>query len=90
MPMDVQWTDIDIMGDRKDWTYDKNNFPNLPAIVKDLHDHDQYYINIIDPAISNTKGYDVYENGVENNVFIKLFNSSELLLGWVWPGQTGK
>ena len=88
IPFDTQWTDIDIMQDRKDWTYDKKNFPNLPAIVKNLHDHGQHYINIIDPAISNTPGYFVYVDGVDNNVFIKFFNSSEILVGSVWPGST--
>ena len=85
---DAQWTDIDTMSDHKDWTFDKINFPNLPSIVENLHDHDQFYINIIDPAISNTKGYDVFDEGVDMNVFIKMFNSSELLVGSVWPGST--
>ena len=57
IPIEVQWTDIDAMNLRMDWTYDPVNFIGLPQIVQDLHQHDQYYINIIDPAISNTPGY---------------------------------
>lgn len=32
---------------RMDWTYDLDNFKGLPQIVQDLHEHGQYYINII-------------------------------------------
>jgi lysosomal alpha-glucosidase len=48
LPYDTQWTDIDAMYARMDWTYDNETFYDLPSIVKDLHDHDQHYINIID------------------------------------------
>ena len=73
---------------RMDWTYDTSNFSGLPDIVKDLHDHGQHYVNIIDPAISNTQGYYPYESGLKNDVFIKPLNSDDPLVGIVWPGQT--
>ena len=76
------------MSGRMDWTFNKNNFSDLPQIVKDLHDHGQHYINIIDPAISVTPGYLPYDDGLINNVFIKYFNSTENLVGKVWPGKT--
>lgn len=88
LPYDVQWTDIDAMSQRLDWTYDKQNFSSLPQVVKDLHDHDQYYVNIIDPAISNKPGYYPYESGLQQNVFIKPLNESKPLIGVVWPGTT--
>ncbi|CAF0818858.1 unnamed protein product [Brachionus calyciflorus] len=88
IPYDVQWTDIDAMSERLDWTYDKQNFTLLPEIVRDLHEHGQYYVNIIDPAISNTPNYYPYESGVKQNVFIKQFDKDEPLIGVVWPGTT--
>jgi lysosomal alpha-glucosidase len=88
IPYDTQWTDIDAMNLRMDWTYDKENFAELPQIVDDLHAHGQHYVNIIDPAISNTAGYYPYENGVENNVFIRHSDNNEFLVGKVWPGST--
>ena len=36
---------------RLDWTFDNETFYDLPAIVQDLHDHDQHYINIIDVTL---------------------------------------
>lgn len=71
-----------------DWTYDEEGFKELPDVVNDLHAHGQHYINIIDPAISATPGYYPYESGLTNNVFIRPANSSEPLVGVVWPGAT--
>jgi len=45
---DVQWSDIDYMKLYLDWTYDADGaYADLPAIVKDLHDHDQKYVIIV-------------------------------------------
>ena len=76
------------MSQRMDWTYDTGNFSGLPDIVKDLHDHGQHYINIIDPAISNTDGYLPYETGLQNDIFIKSLETKEPVIGVVWPGTT--
>ena len=38
---------IFIIDQRLDWTYDKQNFNELPEIIDDLHKHGQRYINII-------------------------------------------
>jgi alpha-glucosidase (family GH31 glycosyl hydrolase) len=76
------------MEGHKDWIYNKVNFSSLPAIVNDLHDYGQHYINIIDPAVSITPGYKPYDEGLDANVFIKYYNSSEPLKGAVWSGQT--
>jgi len=44
----VQWSDIDYMKQHLDWTYDADGaFPDLPDIVKDLHDHSQKYVIIV-------------------------------------------
>lgn len=88
IPYDTQWTDIDGMSAQMDWTYDQKDFATLPDVVQDLHSHGQHYINIIDPAISVTTGYEPYESGLESNVFIKMANSDDPLVGIVWPGKT--
>jgi alpha-glucosidase (family GH31 glycosyl hydrolase) len=88
IPYDTQWVDIDHMDSKMDWTYDTVNFKDLPAIVDDLHTHGQHFVNIIDPAISNTEGYWPYENGLIDNVFIRTNESGGPLIGVVWPGRT--
>ncbi|XP_041372826.1 lysosomal alpha-glucosidase-like [Gigantopelta aegis] len=90
MPHDVQWGDIDYMRDHLDWTYDRTKFGDLPAIVKDLHDHGQRFVCIVDPGISSTQGsgrYDSYDRGIRDDVFIKNADGS-VLIGEVWPGLT--
>ena len=76
------------MSQLMDWTYDTANFSDLPDIVQDLHAHGQHYVNIIDPAISNTNGYYPYDSGLTSDVFIKESDSNEPVVGMVWPGTT--
>ncbi|KAK7003085.1 lysosomal alpha-glucosidase-like isoform X1 [Biomphalaria glabrata] len=90
LPYDIQWTDIDYMDARKDWTYDKNKFAGLPDIVKDLHNNQQRYILMADPAISSDQppgSYPPFDDGKQLDVFVKNA-SGDILIGSVWPGKT--
>ncbi|XP_053164989.1 sucrase-isomaltase, intestinal [Hemicordylus capensis] len=93
IPYDVQYTDIDYMEDKKDFTYDKIGFADLPDVVKDLHDHGQKYVIILDPAISvnnlrNNTPYEPYLRGEEMKVWVNNSDGKTPLLGEVWPGVT--
>lgn len=44
---DIQYTDIDYMEDKKDFTYDKVNFEDLPDFADYLHARGQKYILIL-------------------------------------------
>jgi len=90
MPYEVQWVDIDSMYQRLDWTYDPQRLAELPDIVADLHANEQYYVNIIDPAIAVRQGYEPYEAGLVSDVFIKEADSEKPIQGVVWPGPTGE
>ncbi|KAK7820953.1 hypothetical protein U0070_026011, partial [Myodes glareolus] len=90
---DAQVTDIDYMEDKKDFTYDSVNFNGLPEFAKDLHDHGQKYVIILDPAISinpraNGAVYDTYRRGNEQNVWVSEADGTTPLIGEVWPGLT--
>ncbi|CAF1325747.1 unnamed protein product [Adineta steineri] len=90
-PYDVQWTDIDAMSSYLDFTYDEKNFHGLPDFVRNLQANGKHYVNIIDPGISSVQSpgsYLPYEEGLRKNIFMKKFNSTELILGKVWPGIT--
>ncbi|XP_057698351.1 lysosomal alpha-glucosidase [Corythoichthys intestinalis] len=90
IPQDVQWNDIDYMDRVLDFTYDQTNFATLPAMVKDLHAHDQRYVMVIDAGISSvqTEGtYWPYDDGLKRGVFIK-DTEGKTLIGKVWPGLT--
>lgn len=44
---DIQYTDIDYMEDKKDFTYDKVLFSELPQFADYLHEKGQRYILIL-------------------------------------------
>ncbi|KAH0513128.1 Sucrase-isomaltase, intestinal [Microtus ochrogaster] len=93
IPYDAQVTDIDYMEDKKDFTYDSVHFSGLPEFAKDLHDHGQKYVIILDPAISidrraNGAEYGTYTRGNEQNVWVSEADGKTPLIGEVWPGLT--
>lgn len=57
------WTDIDYMSGRRVFTLDEERFPidKMRELVSYLHKHDQHYIVMVDPAVSNSsKCYDYW------------------------------
>ncbi|XP_054724424.1 lysosomal alpha-glucosidase-like [Uloborus diversus] len=90
IPLDVQWHDIDYMDAFKDFTYDKVNFKGLPEFVDDLHRKGRHYVLMIDPGISNIEApdsYPPYDEGVEDDVFVKTADGKNLI-GKVWTSGT--
>ncbi|XP_075583620.1 maltase-glucoamylase-like [Pelecanus crispus] len=93
LPYDVQYTDIDYMEARKDFTYDKVNFKDLPNFQTYMHDYGQKYIIILDPAISTEalaggSPYQAYERGQSKKVWVNESDGVTPLVGEVWPGRT--
>lgn len=54
IPLETMWTDIDYMNLRRVFTLDPERFPleRMRELVNYLHDHDQHYIVMVDPAVS--------------------------------------
>lgn len=54
IPLETMWTDIDYMELRRVFTLDPERFPlgKMRELVDYLHDHDQHYIVMVDPAVS--------------------------------------
>ena len=85
-PIDVQWTDIDIMASRLDFTYDTTDFKGLPELIRALQVDGIRYVNIIDPGISTTEAagtYFPYDEGIRRKIFITKFNSTDPITGKV-------
>ncbi|KAF3848025.1 hypothetical protein F7725_021053 [Dissostichus mawsoni] len=74
---DVQYTDIDYMEDKKDFTYDKVNFNELPQFADYLHEKGQKYILIL-----------AFDRGTAQKAWITDSDGETPLLGEVWPGET--
>ncbi len=89
LPLDTLWSDIDHMDSRKDFTFDPVNYPvkAMADLVNDLHANKQQWVPIVDPAIKVERGYDAYERGCEDKVWM-LDAVGNPLLGRMWPGVT--
>lgn len=53
------WNDIDYMDKRRVFTNDPERYPleKVRELVDYLHDHDQHYIVMVDPAVSASSKY---------------------------------
>jgi len=89
IPLDTQWVDIDYMQAYRDFTFDSVNFPlnEVVSFVEGLHKNGQHFVPIIDPGIMVYAGYDAYEKGLQQDVFVKDVSGGNYL-GQVWPGPT--
>lgn len=87
IPIDMIYMDIDYMEDYKDFTVNKENFPDFPAFVQGMKDQGIRLVPIIDAGVKVEKGYPIYEEGVEKGYFCKREDGSEFVAA-VWPGDT--
>jgi len=71
---------------RKVFTVDPERFPleKMRDLVGYLHDHQQHYIVMVDPAVAY-QDYPAFNDG--EDVFLKTSNGS-IYQGVVWPGVT--
>ncbi|XP_027701961.1 probable maltase-glucoamylase 2 [Vombatus ursinus] len=84
IPYDVQYSDIDYMEEKKDFTYDKENFNGLDQFAEELHRNGQRYIIILNPGISKNLTYGPYERGSRKRVWVS--GPTGPIVGEVWPG----
>lgn len=85
IPADVIVLDIHYMDKYKIFTWDKKNFPNPKALIDNLKSRGFEVVLMCDPGIKKEKGYDAYDDGLKNDVFVK-YPDGENYTGQVWPG----
>ncbi|XP_064158335.1 sucrase-isomaltase, intestinal [Anguilla rostrata] len=92
LPYEIQYTDIDYMEDKKDFTYDTVKFKDLPQFADYLHEFGQKYILILDPAIATSRrvngAYGSYDRGTVKKAWVTESDGKTPLVGEVWPGET--
>ena len=86
VPLDSIYLDIDYMERYKDFTVDKERFPDLKKLSDDMKLQGIHLVPIIDAGVKIEDGYDVYEEGVKNNYFCKNAEG-KAFVGAVWPGR---
>ncbi|HJT73972.1 MAG TPA: TIM-barrel domain-containing protein [Chitinophaga sp.] len=85
IPADGITLDIHYMDAYKLFTWNKERFPDPAGMTARLAGMGFKVTVINDPGIKVEKGYESYENGVKENVFIK-YADGQLYAGQVWPG----
>lgn len=86
IPLDSIYLDIDYMERYKDFTVDKERFSDLKKLSDDMKSSGIHLVPIIDAGVKIEEGYDVYEEGKENNFFCKNSEGGDFV-GAVWPGK---
>ncbi|KAF7362662.1 Glycoside hydrolase family 31 protein [Mycena venus] len=93
IPLETQWTDIDLFHAFRDFTTDPITFPldEVTEFINQLHQNSQHYISIVDAGIAtqanSTDFYEPYLKGIELDVWIKNPDGTDYV-GQVWPGFT--
>ena len=87
VPLDAFWLDIDYMDGYRVFTWNKEKYPDAPAMLKRLEDQGVKVITIIDPGVKEDPGYEVYDDGLEKQIFA-ITEAGDTYIGQVWPGDT--
>ncbi|XP_025147478.3 probable maltase-glucoamylase 2 isoform X1 [Bubalus bubalis] len=86
IPYDVQYSDIDYMDEKKDFTIDGVAFCGLSGFAKELHENGLKYVIIMNPGILNNSDYQPYVNGSRKRVWI--LGDKGFVVGQAYPGWT--
>ncbi len=87
LPLDMIYLDIDYMQDYKDFTVNKERFPDLAALSAEFKSEGVRLVPIIDAAVKVEEGYSVYDEGVEKGYFCTDAEGKPFVVG-VWPGDS--
>ena len=80
------YRDIDYMERYKDFTVNKETFPDFADFVKKMREKHIHLVPIIDAGVKIEDGYDTYEEGKKNGYFCKEADGEDFVAG-VWPGR---
>ena len=88
IPLDCIYLDIDYMERYKNFTVNREAFPDFEDFVKEVKAHDIHLIPIIDAGVKKEEGYSVYEEARDKGYFCKNSSGADFEAG-VWPGIVG-
>jgi alpha-glucosidase len=87
IPCDALWLDIEYMDGYRVFTWDRDRFPDPPAMLARLGADGFQVVTIIDPGVKHEPGYRVFDEGVERDVLCRT-EGGDVYIGQVWPGNT--
>ena len=86
LPCDALYFDIDYMDGYRVFTWDRKRFPLLPRLLAELEEQGFRSVAIINPGIKVDADYEVYQDGLKQDVFLK-YPHGKPAIGPVWPGK---
>lgn len=87
IPCDSIHFDIDYMQDYKVFTWNRERYHNDPdGFLRKLSAEGFKPVVINDPGVKKENGYEVYDEGVRENFFVKT-PEGEVYINAVWPGE---
>lgn len=84
-PCDGIWLDIDYMDGYRNFTWNREAFPEPETMTRDLHQQGLHLVTIVDPGTKIDEHYFVYQQGMEQDYFCRFVNGA-IFVGNVWPG----
>ena len=87
IPCDALWLDIGYMDGYRVFTWDTEAFPDVAGMLARLGAEGFRVITIIDPGVKYEPGYQIFDDGLERDVFCRT-EGGDVYLGQVWPGNT--
>ena len=85
IPCDAIYLDIDYMEGYRCFTWNRKYFPDPKRMVDLLREQGFQTVAMIDPGIKEDPEYEVYQDGLEQDMFAKT-PEGEVAKGPVWPG----
>lgn len=86
IPLDSIYLDIDYMERYKDFTIDREAFPDFEQLVEEMRAEGIRIVPIIDAGVKIEEGYETFEEGTEKHYFCKDRDGKDFVVG-VWPGR---
>lgn len=86
LPLDSIYLDLDYMEDFKDFSVSEERFPKLQKLSQELRETGVHLVPIIDAGVKIEEGYDIYEEGIAGDHFVKNAQG-EPYVAAVWPGK---
>ncbi|OKJ48468.1 glycosyl hydrolase [Streptomyces sp. CB02009] len=86
LPLSAVHLDIDHYDGHRVFTVDRERFPDLPGLAKELREQGVRLVSIVDPAVKAEPGNAVYDSGRAAGAFVRDARGDEVR-GVVWPGE---
>ncbi|WP_189552712.1 glycoside hydrolase family 31 protein [Streptomyces lavendofoliae] len=89
LPLSALHLDIDHYDRHQVFTVDRERFPDLPGLARDLREEGVRLVSIVDPGVKAERGNGVYDGGAAvgpSGAYVRDARGAEVR-GVVWPGE---